>query len=62
MVLSMMKKIYWLCDAIGITGSVLFLYGVYLLWSLAIVLVISGLMLMMYASRLSYCHKRDDSR
>lgn len=58
----MTKKIYWLCDVIGVTGAVLLLYGVYLLWSLAIVLVISGLMLMAYASRLSYCRKRDDSR
>ena len=56
----MTKKIYWLCDLIGITGATLFLLGVYLAWSLWMVLIISGLMLMGYATRISYSRKRYD--
>ena len=57
----MTKKIYWLCDLIGITGASLFLFGIYLAWSIATMLIVSGLMLMAYATRLSYSCKRYDS-
>lgn len=58
----MTKKIYWLCDLIGITGSTLLLYGIYLAWSLSMVLMIGGLLMIAYASRLSWCLKRHDPR
>ena len=56
----MMKKIYWLCDLVGVFGAILFLLGIYLAWDLASMLIISGLMLMIYATRISYLLKRDD--
>lgn len=62
MIQSMTKKTYWLCDLVGIIGACLFLYGVYIFWNIATVLIVSGAMLMVYASRLTYCRKRDDFR
>ena len=55
----MTRKIYWLCDALGILGATLFLFGIYFAWALSTVLMIGGLMLMAYASRLSYVCKHD---
>lgn len=57
----MTKKIYWLCDLIVITGACLFLIGIYLAWDLASMLIITGVMMMAYAGRLSYTLKHDDS-
>ena len=56
----MMKKIFLLCDVVGIIGACLFLVGIYLAWDLASMMVISGLMLMGYAARLSYTSKPYD--
>ncbi len=56
----MTKKIYWLCDLIGITGASLLLFGIYLAWSLSTVLIVSGLMLLAYATRLSYLRVNGD--
>ena len=50
----MTTKTSWLCDAVGVTGACCFLYGVYIAYALAAVLMIGGLMLIGYAARLCY--------
>ena len=52
----MMKKICWLFDAIALLGATLFLIGLYLVWGLVAVLVISGLSLIAWALRMSYLY------
>ena len=56
----MTKKIYWLCDLVGIIGACFFLIGTYLAWDLASVLIICGLMMMVYAARISFLLKNND--
>lgn len=53
----MTTKTSWLCDAVGITGACCFLYGVYMTWALATVLMVGGFLLTAYAARLCYLDK-----
>ena len=55
----MTKMTCWLCDAAGILGACLLLYGVYLAWSLAISLMVLGLILMAGAARVAWMCQHD---
>lgn len=57
----MTKKTFWLCDLVGISGGCILLLGIYLTWDLAAMLIISGLILMAYAARISYMLKNNDT-
>ena len=54
----MTTKTSWLCDAVGITGACCFLYGVYIAYALATVLMVGGFLLTAYAARLCYLDKQ----
>ena len=52
-----MTMISWLCDLVAITGGTLLLCGVYLAFGLVSVLMVAGLLLISYATRLAWVLK-----
>ena len=55
---SMKAMIFLFCDAIAIVGGVVFLFGMYIAAGMAYMLMVTGLMLIAYAARLTWCLKQ----
>lgn len=56
-----MNRIYWLYDLFAIVGAGLFLWGLWVTFNYAIVLMVIGLLLVLLSVWLTSCSDADDT-